>query len=48
MLSHQKLKAYLDVSVSKAELDAEQRESGMNWLSRIVLMLRALSGSCAK
>ena len=40
-----KAAAYLDLCVSKAELDAEHREPGVDFLSRVVLMLRALSGS---
>jgi four helix bundle protein len=40
-----KAAAYLDLCVSKGELDAEQREPGIELLGRVVLMLRALSGS---
>ena len=40
-----KAAAYLDLSGSKAELDAEQRLPGLELLGRVVLMLRALSGS---
>ena len=40
-----KAAAYLDLCVSKAELDAEQRTPGMELLGRVGLMLRALSGS---
>jgi hypothetical protein len=46
MLSHQKLKVYgLNLCVSKAELDAEQRPAGMDLSGRVVWMPRALSGS---
>ena len=37
--------AYLDLCVAKAELEIEQREPGIDLLTRIVLMLRALYGS---
>jgi four helix bundle protein len=40
-----KAAAYLDLCVAKAELEIEQREPGMDLLTRIVLMLRALYGS---
>ena len=40
-----KAAAYLDLCESKAELDAEQRQPGIDLLGRVVLMLRALSGS---
>jgi four helix bundle protein len=40
-----KAAAYLDLCGSKAELDAEQRLPGLELLGRVVLMLRALSGS---
>jgi four helix bundle protein len=40
-----KAAAYLDLCVSKAELALEEREPGMDLLTRIVLRLRALSGS---
>ena len=40
-----KAAAYLDLCGSKAELDAEQRLPGIELLGRVVLMLRALSGS---
>jgi len=40
-----KAAAYLDLCGSKAELDAEQRQPGVEWLDRIVLILRPLSGS---
>ena len=40
-----KAAAYLDPCGSKAELDAEQRLPGLELLGRVVLMLRALSGS---
>ncbi|HVR34979.1 MAG TPA: hypothetical protein VMS21_03930 [Methylomirabilota bacterium] len=40
-----KAAAYLDLCVGKAELDAEQRLAGMELSGRVVLMLRALSGS---
>ena len=43
-----KAAAYLDLCVSKGELDAEQRQPGIELLGRVVLMLRALSGSCAE
>ena len=40
-----KAAAYLVLCGSKAELDAEQRLPGIELLGRVVLMLRALSGS---
>jgi four helix bundle protein len=40
-----KAATYLDLCLSEGEMDAEQREPGMDLLSRIVMMLRALSGS---
>jgi four helix bundle protein len=40
-----KAAAYLDLCVSKSELEAEQREPGMELLSRVIFMLRALSDS---
>ena len=40
-----KAAAYLDLCASKSELEAEQREPGMDLLSRVVLMLRSLSES---
>ena len=40
-----KAAAYLDLCVSKGELDAERRQPGIDLLGRVVLMLRALSGS---
>jgi four helix bundle protein len=43
-----KAAAYLDLCVCKAELSAEQQQPGTDLLSRIVLMLRALSGSYLK
>jgi len=36
--------AYLDLCVSKAELEAGKQEPGIDLLSRITLMLKALSG----
>jgi four helix bundle protein len=39
-----KAAACLDLCGSKAELDAEQRQPGIELLGRVVLMLRALSG----
>ena len=40
-----KAPAYLDLCGNKAESDAEQRLPGIELLGRVVLMLRALSGS---
>ena len=40
-----KAAAYLDLCGSKTELDAEQGLPGIELLGRVVLMLRALSGS---
>jgi four helix bundle protein len=40
-----KAAVYLDLCVSKADLDAEQRLPGIELLGRVVLMLRAVSGS---
>ena len=44
--SWEKNAAYLDLCVSKAELEPQQPEPGIDLLSRIVLILRALSGGC--
>jgi four helix bundle protein len=40
-----KAAAYLDLCVTKSELETDRRGPGMDLLSRIVSMLRALSGS---
>jgi four helix bundle protein len=43
-----KAAVYLDLCVSKSELDTEQRLPGIELLGRVVLMLRVPSGSLSE